>query len=111
MSGETCFTVAVFYHSLIFCVAPADTEMIICVLCSSFQQLCVETPGSSVQDSTFLLELREEGGQFHATCVILITQSSSVKKNVKEKVFSLKQKMSELRMADSALNIEENLLG
>ena len=83
--------------------------MIICVLCSSFQQLCVETPGSSAQNSPFTQELREEMVQFHVTYLSLKTQSSSVKKTVKQMVFSLKQKMSELRMADSVLSTELNL--
>ena len=69
-----------------------------------------DAPGSSVQISTFLQELREEMVQLFATSLHLEAGSSSVRTNVKQKIFSLKQMKTELRVADTALNMLKNRL-
>ena len=63
-----------------------------------------------MQKSLFMKELKEESSQSPATSNSLERKSSFVKKNVKKETFSLKQLMSELRVADTALNMRKDFI-
>lgn len=73
---------------------------------SCFQRLCrMETLVLSVQSFPSALEWKEEPSQLDAHLLCLEAGSSSVKKNVKKEIFSLKQQMIQPRVADIVLNI------
>ena len=57
-----------------------------------------------------MLELKEEVVHYNPTSLHLETPSSSVKENVKEKTFSLKQMVSQLRAADTASDLKTDPL-
>lgn len=74
------------------------------IYCSSSQQLCGwETLIILMHKFLFLHELKEEMSQLDSTSLRLkASGSSSVRKNVKGKMFSLKQPKTELRAAGTA---------
>lgn len=77
-----------------------------CFLC---QQRCgMETLILSVLKQP-IEKLKEETSQLDAFFHLLESGSSSVGMNVEQETFSLKQLMTELRAADTALNIKKDL--
>ena len=72
--------------------------------CSFFQQLCRNTLVLSVP-SLSMQELQEEMSQLDAPPpLFLLAGRFSVRKNVKNRIFSLIQLMSQLRTADTVFN-------
>ena len=65
----------------------------------------METLVSSMQESSRVQELKEETSQLDALSLSLEGGVSSVRTNVKMETFSLTQKRTQLREADTALNI------
>ena len=65
----------------------------------------METLVSSMHKSSRVQELKEETSQLDAPSLSLERGESSVRTNVKMETFSLTQKKSQLRTADTALNI------
>lgn len=63
-----------------------------------------------MHEATSLQELKEETSQLCVTSSCLEEGGSSVRKNVKMEIFSLKRIRSQLREADTASNIKKDFI-